>query len=79
MKDGEPKRYKGSVPLSLGPLQLVNLGVAMRRLDRMARHVPIEAPWDAPRAAAWDCDHARHAGSTATWRRAGASGCCGAC
>ena len=54
VKDGEPKRYKGSVPLSLGPLQLANLGVAMKRLDRMAGRVPLEAPWDAPRAAAWD-------------------------
>ena len=26
----------------------------MKRLDRMAGHVPLEAPWDAPRAAAWD-------------------------
>ena len=54
VKDGEPKRYKGSVPLSVGPLQLANLGIAMKRLDRMAARVPMEAPWDAPRAAAWD-------------------------
>ena len=54
VKDGRPRRYKGSVPLSLGPLQLANLGIAMRRLDHMAGRVPLEAPWDAPRAAAWD-------------------------
>jgi monoamine oxidase len=54
VKDGRPRRYKGSVPLSIGPLQLANLGIAMRRLDHMAGHVPLEAPWDAPRAAAWD-------------------------
>jgi monoamine oxidase len=54
VKDGRPRRYKGSVPLSLGPLQLANLGIAMRRLDHMARHVPLEAPWHARRAAVWD-------------------------
>ena len=54
VKDGEAKRYKGDIPLSLGVAQLANLGVAMARLDRMARKVPIGAPWDAPRAARWD-------------------------
>ena len=54
VKDGEPRRYKGTVPLALGPLHLVNLGIAMKRLDRMAGHVPLEAPWDAPRASTWD-------------------------
>jgi monoamine oxidase len=61
VKDGEPRRYKGSVPLALGVPQLLNLGIAMKRLDRMARSVPLEAPWDAPRAAAWD------ATTLATW------------
>lgn len=54
VKDGVPKRYKGDIPLSIGPVGLANLGVAMKRLDRMARHVPLDAPWDAPRAATWD-------------------------
>lgn len=61
VKDGKPRRYRGSVPLALGALQLVNIAVAMKRLDRMARQVPFEAPWDAPRAAAWD------ATTLATW------------
>jgi monoamine oxidase len=61
VKDGEAKRYRGSVPLAVGVLQLANLGIAMRRLDRMAGHLPLEAPWDAPRAAAWD------AVTLATW------------
>jgi monoamine oxidase len=61
VKDGKPKRYGGTVPLAVGALQVVNLGIAMKRLDRMARHVPLEAPWDAPRAAAWD------ATTLATW------------
>jgi monoamine oxidase len=54
VKDGEPMRYTGLVPLSMGPLQIANLGVAMRRLDRMAAQVPVEAPWEAPRARRWD-------------------------
>jgi monoamine oxidase len=54
VKDGVPKRYKGMVPLSMGPLQIANLGVAMRRLDHMAAQLPVEAPWQAPRAKRWD-------------------------
>jgi monoamine oxidase len=54
VKDGAPKRYTGDVPLSMGPLNLVNLAIAMKRLDRMAKQIPIEAPWEAKRAARWD-------------------------
>jgi monoamine oxidase len=33
---------------------LLEVGQARFRLDRMARAVPLEAPWEAERAAAWD-------------------------
>jgi monoamine oxidase len=54
VRDGEAKRYRGDVPLSVGPLQLANLGIAMKRLDLMAAKLDLEAPWDTPKAARWD-------------------------
>src|SRR5690349_3132171 len=54
VKDGAPKRYKGAVPLSIGPVGLIGLAVAMKRLDRMAARIPLEAPWEARHAARRD-------------------------
>jgi len=51
---GVPGRYRGTTPYRLGPLQLASLGVAIARLDRMAKQVPLEAPWEAARARRWD-------------------------
>jgi monoamine oxidase len=58
---GKASAYRGDVPLSIGPLQLLSLGVAMKRLDRMAATLPADASWDAPRAERWD------ATTLATW------------
>ena len=38
----------------VGPLALLSLGLAMKRLVSMGTTVPIEAPWTAPRAREWD-------------------------
>lgn len=46
-------RYRGLIP-SIKPLAVASLGVAFKRLDRMIRRVPLEAPWEARRAAALD-------------------------
>ena len=47
----------------VSPLALADFEQARARLDRMARQVPLEEPWMAPRAASWD-------GQTfATWVR----------
>lgn len=43
------KRYRGTIP-RLGPLALVDMGQAQNRLDRLARRIPLEAPWTADRA-----------------------------
>ena len=51
---GVARRYRGTIPFAIGPLQLANLGFAMARLDRMAKQVPLEAPWEARRARRWD-------------------------
>lgn len=50
---GERKRYRGAIP-RLNPLVLADVAQAQARLDRMARQVPLDAPWRAPRAREWD-------------------------
>jgi monoamine oxidase len=45
------------------PLALADFEQARARLDRMARQVPLEEPWMAPRAASWDSQ------TFATWVR----------
>jgi monoamine oxidase len=47
----------------ISPLALADFEQARARLDRMARQVPLEAPWAAPKAADWDSQ------TFATWVR----------
>jgi monoamine oxidase len=56
------KRYTGNIP-DVGVSALVDFGVALKRLDLMARAVPVEAPWAAPKAHAWDAQ------TVETWAR----------
>ena len=46
-------RYRGGIP-NVGPGALAALGLAMARLNRMARRLPPDAPWRAEHARAWD-------------------------
>ncbi len=50
---GELKRYTGTIP-PIGAIALADIGQAMWRLDRLARRVPLEAPWLAGEAEDWD-------------------------
>jgi monoamine oxidase len=50
---GRVRRYKGIVP-KVPPHVLLDLGQAQVRLDRLARRVPLEQPWEAPDAGRWD-------------------------
>jgi monoamine oxidase len=50
---GRLRRYRGAIP-KINPAVLADIGQAQFRIDRMARAVPTEAPWRAPRAEAWD-------------------------
>lgn len=59
---GRVRRHRGTIP-RLGPLTLFDVGRAQRRLDALARRVPLDRPWDAPGARELD-------GQTAqTWLR----------
>jgi monoamine oxidase len=47
----------------MSPAAMADVEQARRRLDRLARRVPLEEPWSAPRARAWDAQ------TFATWIR----------
>jgi monoamine oxidase len=52
--DDKLSRYTGTVPRSLNPFATVNLGTAMLELSKMCKTIPLEAPWEAKKAAKWD-------------------------
>ena len=57
---GRLSRYQGAIP-KLNPIVLADVAQAQARLDRMAKQVPLDAPWRAPKAAEWDSQ------TVATW------------
>jgi monoamine oxidase len=59
---GSLRRYSGAIP-RINPLVLIDVERAQRRLSRLARSVPLDAPWEAPNAARLDGQTA------ATWMR----------
>jgi monoamine oxidase len=50
---GRLRRYRGTIP-RLNPAVLVDFGQAQQRLNLMSRRVPLDAPWEARRAARLD-------------------------
>jgi monoamine oxidase len=58
--EGRTRRYTGLIP-KIHPLAVLTLALANRKINKMARQVPLDAPWTAPRAAEWD------ARSVASW------------
>ena len=59
---GSLRRFRGAIP-RINPAVLVDVQQAQMRLNRLARTVPLDAPWEAPRAARLDGQTA------ATWMR----------
>ncbi len=59
---GRLRRYRGAIP-RINPAVLLDVEQAQRRLNRLARTVPLHAPWEAPHAARLDGQTA------ATWMR----------
>jgi monoamine oxidase len=51
--EGRLRRYRGLIP-RISPLAVLQIARAQWQLDRMARTVPLDAPWLAPDAATWD-------------------------
>ncbi|HEV8425906.1 MAG TPA: FAD-dependent oxidoreductase [Actinomycetes bacterium] len=53
-RDGRAHRYGGQLPDGGDPVTAVAIGQSIRELDAMASQVPLEAPWTADQALAWD-------------------------
>jgi monoamine oxidase len=80
-RDGRAHRYGGRLPDGGDPVTAVAIGQSIRELDAMASQVPLEAPWTADQALAWDSQtvetwlQARVAAERArTWLRAAIRG-----
>ncbi len=52
--DGKKYRYKGTIPLSMSPWVVANIGAVFLELTQMCKSIPLEAPWEAPKAHKWD-------------------------
>jgi monoamine oxidase len=52
--DGKKYRYKGTIPLSMSPWAVANIGAVFLELTQMCKSIPVEAPWKAPKAQKWD-------------------------
>ena len=66
MVDGDRiRRYTGLIP-KISPLAVASIALTQAKLDRASKHVPLEAPWSAKRAAEWDArtvgDYIEHCG-----------------
>ncbi len=52
--EGKNYRYKGTIPLSMSPWAVANIGAVFLELAQMCKAIPLHAPWDAPKAQKWD-------------------------
>jgi monoamine oxidase len=52
--DGKKHRYGGTIPWSMSPWAVTNLGIGLMSIEKMCKSIPREAPWEAKRAAEWD-------------------------
>ena len=50
---GEVRRYRGTIP-RINPAVLIEVERTRRKLNRLCRRVPLEAPWSAAAAERWD-------------------------
>jgi monoamine oxidase len=55
---GKVRRYRGDIP-KISPIALVSAAQAISRMNAMAKTVPVDAPWDAPKAGVWDAQSCR--------------------
>jgi monoamine oxidase len=55
---GAPQTFDGDIPPA-GPVALVELALVLQRLNDMAKGVPADKPWTAPRAAEYDAQTIR--------------------
>ena len=51
--EGRVRKYKGLIP-KISPWAVISIARAQSKLDRLAKTLPIDEPWNAKRAAEWD-------------------------
>lgn len=54
MVDGKKYRYQGTIPMTMSPWAVANLGTVFLELGELCKSIPLDAPWEAKRAAEWD-------------------------
>ena len=47
-------RYGGTIPWTLSPWAVANLGLGLATIEKMSKAIPREAPWEAKKAQEWD-------------------------
>ncbi|WP_118915580.1 flavin monoamine oxidase family protein [Mycobacterium shigaense] len=52
--DGKKHRYRGTIPWTMSPWAIANLGIGLASIDEMCEEIPLEAPWEAKKAHEWD-------------------------
>src|ERR1700730_6633314 len=52
--DGKQHRYGGTIPWTLSPWAVANLGIGLLQVEQMCKTLPREAPWEAKKAVEWD-------------------------
>lgn len=52
--DGKQHRYSGTIPLTMSPWAVANLGAVFVEMGQMCKSIPLEAPWEAKNAEKWD-------------------------
>lgn len=52
--DGKKHRYGGTIPWTMSPWAVVNLGYGLTAAEAMCKEIPREAPWEAKKAQEWD-------------------------
>src|SRR6201996_7957020 len=52
--DGKKHRYGGTIPWTMSPWAVANLGVGLLSIENMCKSIPRETPWTATKADEWD-------------------------
>lgn len=52
--DGKKHRYGGTIPWTMSPWAVANLGYGLTVAGEMCKEIPREAPWEAKKAEEWD-------------------------
>ena len=51
---GKMHRYGGTIPWTVSPWAVANLGIGLASIEKMCKAIPREAPWEAKKAQEWD-------------------------